>query len=177
MSSFYYANAFLINTLFSAYLYVLAFRLAAAFVQMNYFNSVMRFIIILTQPIVTPLRKVVPNIRQFETATFIWILIFEMLKIIALSLITFGMPTFIFIGVNILTETVKLILNTYFYAILVQAILSWVQQTNSPVGEFLTQIVQPVLRPLRRVIPPIGGVDITPIPALLILQFIIILIS
>lgn len=177
MNSFYQANAFLINTLFSLYLYVLAIRLLAAFAQANFFNPAMQFIIKITQPLINPLRKKIPNVRGIELATVIWILLFEALKILALSLLIFGMPALVLILVTTITETLRLILSTYFYAILLQVLLSWVQQGYSPVGQLLTQIVSPIMRPLQRVIPPIGGIDITPIPALIILQFLILLLS
>ncbi len=174
--SFYNASAFLISALFGLYLYVLTIRFIMAIARVNYFNPVTQIIIKLTQPLVAPLRRVVPNVRNVEIATLIWILLFELAKLITLSFLMYGSflvtDTFFFT----VTETIRLILKTYFYAILIQAILSWVQQGYTPIGQLLMQITQPILYPFQRVIPPVGGIDISAIPALLVLQFLLILI-
>ena len=78
---------------------------------------------------------------------------------------------FNFAGVLLLAvgDTLKLIIQTFFYAILVQVILTWVQP-NSSANYLLMQFTSPIMRPLHRIIPNVGGFDITPIPALLLLQ-------
>jgi len=74
-----------------------------------------------------------------------------------------------------LATTLKLILSTFFYAILFHAILSWIQPGYSPVSQILSQLSSPILRPLQRAIPPVAGFDLTPLFALIILQFAMIL--
>ncbi|MEO8401289.1 MAG: YggT family protein [Gammaproteobacteria bacterium] len=169
------AGIFLISTLFNLYLFVLVVRLILAFAQANYFNPLTQLIIKLTQPLVAPLRRIFPTYRGIEYATLVLILFFELLKIILLSAITIGLPNIVELFVFTVADSLKLILNTFFYAILLRAILSWFQPGFSPAGQLLEQISSPIMRPLQRMIPPINGIDITPIPALIILQLLVIL--
>ena len=176
MGSFSNAGLFLINTVVNLYLFILSVRLILAWSRANYFNPITRFIITVTQPVINPLRRVIPNIKNLETATLVFMVVVEVLKFLLLSFLFFSIPIVTLIILSLL-DTIKVILSTFFYAILVQAILSWVQvsYTASPVVEVLERLTSPILRPLRRIIPPIGGIDITPIPALIGLQLLMML--
>ena len=151
------AGLFLVTTLFDLYLLVLVVRLILAYSRANYFNPVTQVIIKLTQPLVAPLRKVIPNYKGIEFATLLLIIVFEIIKIL------------------LIRHTLKLILNTFFYAILIQVLLSWIQPGNTPATQLLSQITAPIMRPMHRLVPPIGGMDLSPIPALIILQLLVIL--
>ena len=168
------ASVFLISAIFELYLSVLALRLILAYTQANYFNPITQMIVKLTQPIVAPLRRVVPTYRRIEWATLIWILIIETIKIFLLVALLEATPALVTSLLFSVTETLKLILNIFFYAILLQVILSWIQPGHSPVNQVLEQITSPIMRPLHRLIPPIGGFAITPIQALVLLRFLII---
>ena len=174
-NSFNNAGLFLISTLFNLYLVILAIRLILAYARANYFNPLTQIIIKCTQPLVAPLRRLFPTYRGIEFATLIWIIIFEAAKIFLLSTLTFGMPYLTSLLLFSITDTLKLLLSTFFYAVLLRAILSWFQPSHSPASEWLEQMSAPIMRPLQRIIPPINGIDITPIPALIILQLFIIL--
>jgi YggT family protein len=171
------AGLFLLNTLFNLYLFVLSVRLILAWSRANYFNPITRFVITVTQPVINPLRRFIPNIKNLETSTFLLMVVLEIIKFALIGFLFFLVPNIITLIVLSILDTVKIILSTFFYAILAQAILSWIQASNtgSPVFEILEQLTRPILRPIRRLVPPIAGIDITPIPALIVLQLLIIL--
>lgn len=175
MSALTNAGLFLINTLFDLYLFVLVVRLILAYSRADYFNPLTQIVIKVTQPIVAPVRRMVPNYRGIEFSTLIWILALEMIKFLLLGLISVGLPNVVGLAVLAIGDTLKTILSTFFYAIFIQAILSWFQQGYSPVHQLLNQLTAPIMRPLQRVIPTVSGFDITPIPALILLQLSIIL--
>lgn len=175
MSNLNNALLFLVNAIFSLYLCVLMVRLILAFARANYFDPITQVVIKLTQPLIAPLRRFFPTLRGVETATLLVIVVLEIIKITLLSLLTYGMPHVVLLLILACNAAFKLMLNTFFYAILLQAILSWVQP-GSPASQFLDYLTTPIMRPLRRVIPPLGGFDITPIPAMLILQLLMILV-
>ena len=166
---------FLLNTLFDLYLFILTLRLMLAFVGANYFDPVTQFIIKLTDFLVKPLRSLIPNIKRLETATLVIILLFESLKFFLISTLTIGFPTVYGVIILSMGDAIKFIIQIYFYAILLQVIISWVQPA-APINRLLYQLISPIMRPLQRCIPPIGGLDITPIPALIILQLLLIMI-
>jgi YggT family protein len=169
------AGLFLISTLFDMYILVLVIRLLLAYASANYFNPITQVIIKLTSPLVNPLRKIIPNYFRIEFSTLLLIFVFLLIKITLLSLLTVGMLKPLDLLILALFATIKFILQTLFYAILLQAILSWFPTGYSEASQILEQVTSPILKPIRRIIPPIQGMDISPIPALIILQLVIIL--
>lgn len=168
------ALIFLISTVFELYLIVLILRLILVWIRADYFNPLVQFITRLTDVIVKPLRRVTKNIGRVETASCIWIILIDMLKfilILALTLGYFNLP-----GVFILTlaDILRLFIQVFTYAIILQAIMSWVQP-YSPINYILYQVTSPITRPFQRLIPPIGGIDVSPIPAIIVLQVLLIL--
>ncbi len=157
------------------YLFILVIRVLLAYAGANYFDPITQFVIRCTDFIVKPLRRVIPNVRRIELSTLTLIVVIEMLKITLISAIS--MPNLALSGMFIIAfaETLKVFVQTMLYAIIMQAILSWVQP-NSPVNLLLYKITSPIMRPIQRVCPVVGGMDISPLPAILLLQLSIILI-
>lgn len=170
------AGVFLISTLFDLYLMVLVIRLLLAFARADFYNPVTQLIVKITQPIVNPVRRFLPNTGKVELATVFWIILLEAIKFIFIGLLLFGMPNIVGVVLLTIADICKSILNTLFYAIIISAILSWIQQSHSPVGRLLTQLTAPIMRPAQRLIPPISGFDLSPIPVLILLQVIMIVI-
>lgn len=169
------AAIFLITVLFDTYLLVLMVRLILAWNRANYFNPITQVVIKLTQPVVVPLRSVLPNYRGLEISTLIIIFALVMVKFLLVGLVTFGMPNVVGLLILAAADTLKLFLNTLFYAILLQAVLSWIQQAPSALSQLLMLITTPILRPIQRFAPIIGGLDFSPLIALILLQLLIIL--
>jgi YggT family protein len=167
-------SLFLINTLFDLYLFVFIMRIILVYTGANYFNPFTQFIVKLTDFLVVPLRRLIPNMGRIETSSILLILILEILKFYLVSSLSFGNPNVIGIIILALSDMLKLLIMTFFYAIILQAILSWIQP-YAPINRILHQITAPIMRPLQRIIPPVGGFDISPIPALIGLQLLIIL--
>ncbi len=168
------ALLFLINTLFDLYIFVLIVRLVLVYVGANYFDPTTQFITKLTDFLIRPLRKIIPNYGRIEFSTLIVVIVLELIKFLAISSITFGLPNIVGLFILAFADALKLLIQTFFYAILLQAIMSWIQP-YSPMNQMLYQFTSPIMRPFRRIIPPIGGIDISPIAALIILQLLIIL--
>jgi YggT family protein len=169
------ALVFLITTLFDLYLFILVIRLILVKARADYFNPFSQLVIKLTQPLVAPLRRFFPNKANIELATIVLILLCEILKFYLVSALMTGLPHFTGIMLLAIADAFKILLNLFFYAILIQVFLSWVQPGYSPMGSILSLITAPIMRPIQRIVPLVGGFDISPIPALIGLQLIIIL--
>ena len=165
---------FLISTLFDLYLFVLVVRLILVWSGANYFDPITQFVVKVTDFIIKPLRKIIPNYRRLETSTLIVIIVMEIIKFLLISLMSFGMPSIVGLLLLASVDTLKMLIQFFFYAILLQAIISWVQP-NSPVMRTLYQVTSPIMRPVQRLVPPVGGMDISPIPAMIGLQLLIIM--
>lgn len=166
---------FLITTVGDLYLFVLAIRVLLAYSGANYYDPVTQFIVRCTDFLVVPLRRVIPNIRGIEVSTLVIIFAIEYIKYTLISSITFGGFSPVALLIVAFADSLKLFLLTYFYAIILQAILSWVQP-GSPVIVQLYRITAPIMRPIQRLVPNVGGIDISPIPAMILLQLTIILV-
>lgn len=169
------AGIFLVTTLFDLYLFILAIRLILVWVRADYFNPLSQITVKLTNPLITPLRRIIPNIANLELATLLSIIVFEMLKFLLIGIMTSGMPNISGLFILAFADTLKIVLNIFFYGILIQALLSWLQPGYSPMTQILMKITSVILRPIQRVIPPVAGFDISPIPALIGLQLLTIL--
>ena len=173
MSSNYLANPleFLITTLFSLYILAVMLRFILGAVGADFYNPVSQFLVRITNPLLVPLRKVIPSVGKFDTSAILLMLI---LQVISLGLVVLIRG----IDVSPLTllvvatgELVMLTINVFMFAIIIQVILSWVNPGNyNPVTGLLYSITSPVMRPIQRVIPPISGIDLSPLVAIIGLQ-------
>ncbi|OGT61521.1 MAG: hypothetical protein A3E85_05420 [Gammaproteobacteria bacterium RIFCSPHIGHO2_12_FULL_45_12] len=169
------AFIFLVNTLFSLYLFVLTIRLILAFVGSNYFDPVTQFTLKLTDFLIKPLRRLIPNVRRVELSTLTCILVLEIIKFLFFALFSTGFPNLAGIVILAIGDSLNLLLEAFFYAILLQVIISWVQPM-SPILQTLNLFTSPIMRPLHKIVPTVGGFDITPIPAIIGIQFLMLLI-
>ncbi|QJR80063.1 YggT family protein [Alteromonas pelagimontana] len=167
------ASVFLISTLFNLYLMVVLLRLWLQLVRADFYNPLSQFVVKATHPIVAPLRRIIPSMGSFDTATFVLALLVAAAKLITLSLV-FGSGAFnpLAIVILALADVVKEFLSLVFWVLILRAILSWVSQGQSPIEYVLHQLTEPFLAPIRRIIPPLGGLDLSVLVAIIALQFI-----
>jgi YggT family protein len=175
MSAIREALLFLISTVFDMYLFLLVIRVLLAYAGANYFDPMTQFIIRCTDFAVKPLRRLIPNTRGIEVSTLVLILGIEFVKYLLIASVDISSITLPGLVIIAFADMLKIFLQTMFYAIIMQAILSWVQP-GSPVNGLLYKINAPIMRPIQRLCPAVGGVDISPIPAMILLQLLIIII-
>jgi YggT family protein len=164
---------FLINAVFSVVASLFMLRLMLVLARVSYLHPATQAIDRLTRPLIVPLRRLLPNIGHIETASLVILLFAEALQLVALSLILPGSLSLGFLVVYALTGTLRLIIKAYFFALIAEIILSWVQP-YSPATQLLKELVNPLMRPVRRLIPPVGNLDLSPIPVIIGLQFLLI---
>jgi len=132
-------------------------------------NPLARFIFALTDWLVLPLRRVVPAIGRLDTASLLGAFLVQLLQFVILWGIT-GMGTSV-LSIVVLAAfgLVRMAISGLTGLVIIYAILSWVQ-TQSIAADFLERLVLPLLMPIRRVVPLVGGIDLSPLVLLLILQ-------
>lgn len=173
------ASAFLIHSIFDLYLFILLLRFILQYLRVDYYNPFTQFVVKATSPIVVPLRRIVPGFYGIDFATIIAIMVLTGVKISLIMFISMHkFPAIAGLLIWSFGEIFALTINLFFYAILMTVILSWVApMSNSPITPILYRLTEPLMRPVRRLIPPIGGFDITPIPVMITLQLLKILIA
>ncbi len=165
------ALLFLINSLFGLYLAVLMLRIALQLVRADFYNPLAQFIWQVTQPLLQYPAKYIPRWRNLDIAAllFLWVLAFINICI-DIAILGWSMNILASLYIAIL-KLIILALNLYSFCILAQAIMSWVgPNARSPVNSLLWSLNEPILRPVRRAIPPLGGIDISPLIVILGLQ-------
>jgi YggT family protein len=173
MSGNYFTNPieFLISTLFSLYILAVMLRFLLGLVRADFYNPVSQFLVRITNPVLVPLRKVIPSIGKLDISAVVLMIA---LQVLALTLIVVlrggGFPVGTVILLS-LAQLVSLAINVFFFAIIIQVILSWVNPgTYNPVTSLLYSLTGPVLRPIQQLIPPISGIDLSPLFAIIGLQ-------
>ena len=170
------APVFLISTLFNLYLMVVILRLWLQLARADFYNPFSQFVVKATQPIVGPLRRVIPSIGRLDTATLVFAILVVMLKYVVLTaLFSSGVPDILGLFITAVASFVTEFLNLVFWVLILRAILSWVSQGNNPMELVMQQLTEPFLAPIRRILPPMGGLDLSVLVAIIALQFIRIL--
>jgi YggT family protein len=165
------ALLFLIKTLSDLYLLTFLLRFILQLVRADYYNPLAQFVLKVTNPLVVPARRLLPSVAGIDLPTLVVLIVLEALVtflLLSLTGVALSIPSFV---VFVALALVNLTLLFYMMAIFVYVILSWVGQRQfSPVGAFLADIVEPLLRPARRILPPIGGFDLAPLLVLILIQ-------
>lgn len=174
MTNSYFANPliFIIDTLFFLYMVVIALRLVMQWANWDYYNPLVQFIIKATQVPVKFLRQYLPAMGRWDTATVVLLIAVTLLKIIIIGLIAGMLPSGLMWLRLLLAELFSLFIGMFTVSIIVEVILSWVAATGSynPVMPLVQRMNAPLMRPVRRLIPPLGGIDLSPLFVLMGLQ-------
>jgi YggT family protein len=154
---------FLIQVVFGAYILVVMLRFLLQWARADFYNPLSQFVVKATTPVLRPLRRIIPGVGGLDIASLflMWIL-----KSIELGLIT------AIAGINLnplgalvwsLPELLALLINVYLVAILIQVVLSWVSPGGyNPAAALIHTLTAPLMRPAQRLIPPISGLDLSP---------------
>lgn len=167
------ALLFLVDTLFALYIIVVLLRVLLQLTRADFYNPVSQFVWQMTQPILGPLGKVIPRWRQVDIAALVFALVLCFANIQAdLWLYPLNMSAQPLLAAWwSLLKILVLLCNLYFFTILIQALFSWLSPgTHTPATAVLWTLNEPLLRPVRSYIPPIGGLDISPLIVVIALQ-------
>lgn len=166
------AAVYILQTLGSMYLLIVLLRFILQLVRANFYNPLCQFIVRATQPLLKPLRKIIPGFGGLDIASLVLAILLQFVLIALTILLTYGvfanpvqMLIWSLIGIT------ALFLKVFFFALIISVILSWVAQgSHNPGVELINQICEPVLSPIRRILPSMGGLDLSPIFAFLALK-------
>jgi YggT family protein len=163
-------SQFLINTLFGIYILAVMLRFLLQWVKADFYNPMCQMLIKLTNPPLLPLRKVIPGWFGLDFAGVVLMLILQCIELALLSLL-FHYPINSWLVVIGVVKLMQLVLNLYFFAIILRALLSWFSPNPThPNVILLYQLTEPALKPVRRLLPPISGIDLSPLLLLIVLQ-------
>ena len=168
---------FLFDTLFNLYLMVVLLRFWLQTARADFYNPLSQFIVKATNPLLLPLRRVVPAIGKLDTASLVLAFAVALAKMTIFQLLL--LPSFsplVLLNSAVLT-LFKEAFSLVFWVLIIRALLSWFSQGRNPMEQVLHQLTEPLLAPVRRVIPPLGGLDLSVLIVLIGLQFLQILLQ
>ncbi|MCL1138967.1 YggT family protein [Shewanella pneumatophori] len=171
------AFSFLVSTVFDLYLMVVVLRIWLQLARADFYNPFSQFIVKATHPIVGPMRRVIPSFGSFDTASFVLAITVVVLKFVILSLMAgaaINVPTLLLISIVSVIKEAGVLL---FWMLILRAILSWVSQGSNPIEMVMGQLTEPLLAPIRRILPPMGGLDLSLLVMMIILNFLNILLA
>jgi YggT family protein len=165
------ALIFLVKTLADLYLLTFLLRFILQWVRAGYYNPLSQFVLKVTSPLVIPARRVLPSVAGLDVPTLAVLIVLEGIATWLLAVLagfSLPIPTFL---LYVVLRLVALTLWFYTMALLAYVILSWFGGGGgNPLATVLGEIVEPVLRPVRRLLPPIGGLDLSPMLLILLCQ-------
>jgi len=171
------ALVFIVQTLLSLVLFVFMLRVLLQLARADFRNPLAQAVVKITNPLVLPLRRVLPPMGKIDTASLVAVILVATVEVVIVAAMSrLLVPDLLTWGRLVALEIVRTALSAYFYAILLYAVLSMIAPGGySPVQSLLGALCEPILRPIRRVIPPIAGLDFSPLWALIAIQAALIL--
>ncbi|GLH20328.1 membrane protein [Pseudomonas atacamensis] len=168
------AAVYVLQTLGSLYLLIVLLRFVLQLVRANFYNPLCQFVVKATQPLLKPLRRIIPSLFGLDMSSLVLAILVQLLLMALTLLLTYGttgnplqLVIWPLIGVT------ALFLKIFFFALIISVILSWVAPgSHNPGAELVNQICEPALAPFRRFLPNLGGLDLSPIFAFLALKLI-----
>jgi YggT family protein len=166
------ALVFIVQTLLSMVLFVFMMRVLLQWARADFRNPLAQAVVKITNPLVLPLRRVLPPIGKVDTSSIVAVILIAAVEVGVLTLLTGQyVPDPLTWVKLVVLEVLRTILYAYFWAILLYAVLSMIAPGGySPMQSLLAALCEPVLRPFRRIIPPIAGLDFSPLWALIAVQ-------
>lgn len=155
-----------IQLLFGLVAFVVGLRFLLHFSQADYYNPITQGIVKATNPLVLPLQKLLPPQGRLDLATLVLLILVKMFSLAVLIFLITGSASFPWLSLVIAaaSASLKALLDIYFFALIIMIILSWVApQANHPGAILVYQITEPLMQPIRRLIPSLGGLDLSPI--------------
>lgn len=169
MSPLSNAGVFLISTLFGLYILAIMLRLILQIVRADFYNPVSRFIVKITNPPLKPLRRFIPGFAGLDMSSVFVMMTLQMLEFYIITLIrNFPTPDILGLALYAAVELVSLGFYVFLFSIFILALLSWINPGQyNPISNLLHQITEPVLRPARKLLPPMSGMDLSPMLAMM----------
>ncbi len=184
------ALGFAIGVIFNLYAMLLALRFIMQLFRADYYNPLAQFVVKVTDPVLKPIRRFVPSIKTYDTSSLLLTFVVVFFKLLLLKVLKTGyLPvagksilamsqsygSLFFIGI---VEVIHLLFNIFIFSMILQAILSWFPNPSTDsIRNLLSGITEPVLRPIRKYVPPIGGLDLSILVGIIGLMFVQMLIT
>ncbi|MGK0297582.1 MAG: YggT family protein [Gammaproteobacteria bacterium] len=172
------ALVFLVRTAFDLYLLLVVLRFLLQVVRADFYNPISQFLITATNPPLKYIRQIIPGYKGNDWSSIVLMFLIKSIEIVLLSLIVRGnFPAPLGLIILSFGQLLHLIIYIFIISIFIQVILSWINPgAYNPATVIIYKLTDPLLRPARKLIPPMGGLDFSVLVVFIILQLTLILI-
>tara|TARA_R110001592_G_scaffold1911_1_gene11825 strand:- start:6046 stop:6609 length:564 start_codon:yes stop_codon:yes gene_type:complete len=161
-----------LDTLSSLYLMLILLRFILQISRADFYNPISQFIVKATNPLLIPLRRIIPSIGGIDTASIVLAILFQALVVsLKILVLSGGVANPIFLSALSLIMVLDVLLKIYFWALIIMIVASWVAPgSGNPALVLINQMVEPLMQPFRKLLPSMGGLDLSPILVFLVIQ-------
>ncbi|MCA6062389.1 YggT family protein [Thalassolituus marinus] len=176
MSPLSQVGLLLINTVGSMVLFIVMLRFLLQLVRADFYNPISQFVVKFTNPLLIPLRRVIPGFGGLDVAALVLAYGVQLLTMAAILLVAGASIPWANVFIWALVGILSLMVNIYFWGLIIVVIASWIAPNSyNPALILINQILEPVIRPIRAKMPDMGGLDLSPIAVFLLIQIVEIL--
>ncbi len=167
------ATALVIKLFLGFFMFALIVRFLMQLVRADYNNPVSSFIVKVTNPALKPLRRFIPGLFGVDLSSIILVFIVQIIEIVLVNLLPGRqLPDLFSLLMLTIGQVADTVITIYFICIMVVVIASWITQGSyNPVLNLIYQLINPLMQPIRRIIPPMSGLDLSPLVAIAVLIF------
>lgn len=177
MTALHNVALFITQLFFNTCVFVILLRIFLQYFRANINNPICQLTARASNPIVLPLRKILPRVQCIDLASLILLIIIELLKFATLSLLQHVSVNFSIVLILSITDILLQAIDILFYAIIIRIILSWVRSASSAyLNEIVFILTEPMLSRIRRLLPVMANFDLSPIVAFILLKILSIII-
>lgn len=172
MGGSYIGNAatFVVETVFGIYVLIVMLRFMLQLVHADFYNPLSQMLVTATQPPLKYLRRVIPGIGGIDLSSAVLALIVQFAQLLLVMLILGRNASLLGLLMLSVVRLLELAIYVLMFSVIILVVLSWIQpSTYNPIVGVLNSLSAPVMRPARRLIPPMGGLDLSAIVVLLAL--------
>lgn len=171
---------FLVDTLFTLYIIVVILRILLGLVKADFYNPLSQFIVAATNPVIVPLRRLLPPMGKIDSAAVLVVVLLGLIKISLLAMISGQNASFAAIFLLTIVGLIKMVVYIFMFSLIILAVISWINPTgqgSNPMYSLLKSITDPLVRPIAAVLPRMGMFDLSFLAAILLLQVILIVLN
>lgn len=171
-------GVFLVQTLLSLYTSAIILRFLLGYARADFYNPLSQFLVKITNPVLVPARRLVPSIGKLDTsavAVAFALIVIKGMLLNAMIGMNLGIAAILFKSVG---ELISSVIWVYIIALLIMAVISWIGSAQgNPVLPLISSLTAPLLNPVRKYIPPVGMMDLTPMAVMLGLYILLIIVK
>lgn len=164
-------TVFVVDTLFSLYIFAVMLRFLFQWVEADFYNPISQFLVKITHPPLRLLRRFIPSVGRVDTSSLVLMLALQMLGGYVVFLLQGVSASVAVLSLWALSQLLELFLNVMIFSIIIRALLSWFGSMGyNPAASLLYSLTEPTMRRCRQLIGTMGGIDLSPLIALIVLQ-------